>query len=300
MSTVTRRARGKPGQEVPVRHMRFDFDTARMAKYCWEDDAFSSAFILTFSALIPHGERLVIDAVRARRDEVTDPELKARVTGLIGQEAMHSQVHEAFNAAYQAMGLPIDRVDRAGHWFFRKLLPAVLGKDMQLSVTCAIEHVTALMAERSFAEPELQQKLDGPARDFLLWHLLEECEHKSVAFDLYQSVCGNEFKRKAGMVLILSSSSLVFAYALALLLATPGYGQGPRKTREGIDWWFGRRGYFARMQRGLNRYYRRDFHPDQTDADAALREWRDKLFGEHGELAAHLLRTVVPRRASGA
>ena len=48
------------------------------------------------SALIPHGEKLVIDAVRARRDEIRDPALRARVSALIGQEAMHSKVHQAF------------------------------------------------------------------------------------------------------------------------------------------------------------------------------------------------------------
>lgn len=284
--------------DVPVRHMRFDFDPSTMAKYCWKDDAFSSAFILTFSALIPYGERLVIDSVRARRDEVRDPDLKARVTGLIGQEAMHSKIHEEFNAAYQAKGLPMDRIERAGEWFFNRLLPRVLDRDMQLAVTCAIEHVTALMAERSFAEPEDREKLDRQAREFLLWHLLEECEHKSVAFDLYQEVCGDTWKRRAGMVLILGSSSLVFAWAMAVLLATPGYSQGLRKDTHGFGWWFGRRGYFARMQRGMRRFYRRDFHPDQTDTEAALREWREQLFGADGQLAPNLVKTVVPKRAT--
>lgn len=285
------------GEDVPIRHMRFDFDPSTMAKYCWRDDAFSSAFILTFSALIPHGERLVIDSVRARRDEARDPELRARVTGLIGQEAMHSKVHEEFNAAYQAKGLPIDRIDRVGQWFFSRLLPQVLDRDMQLAVTAAIEHVTALMAERSFAEPEEREKLDLQAREFLLWHLLEECEHKSVAFDLYQDVCGDLWKRRAGMVLILSTSGLVFIYALATLLSTPGYSQGLRKDLAGAAWWFGPRGYFARMRRGMWRFYRRDFHPDQTDTSAALREWREELFGPRGRLAPNVLKTVIPKRA---
>ena len=285
--------------EVPIRHLQFDFDPSRMAKYCWRDDAFSSAFILTFSALIPHGERLVIDSVRHWRDQVSDPELRARITGLIGQEAMHSRAHEEFNAAYVAKGLPLDRIERAGQWFFNRLLPGVLDREMQLAVTAAIEHVTALMAERSFAEPGERELLDKPAHDFLLWHLLEECEHKSVAFDLYQEVSGDLWKRRAGMLLILSSSSLVFAYAMALLLATPGYSQGLRKDLSGLAWWFGpRRGYFARMNRGMRRFFRRDFHPDQADTSQALREWQAQLFGADGKLAANLQKTIVPRPAA--
>lgn len=285
--------------DVPVRHMAFDFDTSTMAKYCWRDDAFSSAFILAFSALIPHGEKLVIDAVRARRDELRDPVLKARVSGLIGQEAMHSKVHREFNAAYQAKGLPIDRIDRAGAWFFIRLLPRVLGRDMLLSVTCAIEHVTALMAERTFAEPDNMALLDRQTRDFLVWHLLEECEHKSVAFDVYQSVCGSTFKRRAGMVLILLASAVLFAWSIRVLLATPGFSQG-RRNREGFRWWFGPRGYFARMRRGMRAYYRRDFHPEQTNTDHALVQWREQLFGPQGELSGNVVKTIVMRQTGAA
>lgn len=287
------------GGEVPIRHLQFDFDPSQMAKYCWNNEAFSSAFILTFSALIPHGERLVIESVRHWREQVADPDLRARITGLIGQEAMHSRAHEDFNRAWIAKGLPVDRIEQAGAWFFGRLLPKVLDREMQLAVTVAIEHVTALMAERAFAEPAEQEKLDRQIRDFMLWHLLEECEHKSVAFDLYQEVSGDLWKRRAGLLLILSSSSLVFAYAIALLLATPGFSQGPRKDAAGFAWWFGpRRGYFARMRHGIQRFMARDFHPDQQDASAAVAAWREQLFGGEGKLAPNLRKVVNPRRAA--
>lgn len=284
--------------DVPVRHVRFDFEPSTMAKYCWRDDAFSSAFILTFSTLIPHGERLVIDSVRARRDEIRDPALRGRVIGLIGQEAMHSRIHREFNAAYQAKGLPIDRIDRAGQWYFQRFLPRVLGPDMQLAVTCAIEHVTALMAERSFGEPGSADALDRQARDFLLWHLLEECEHKSVAFDVYQEVCGSTFKRRLAMVLIVAATAGVFAWSIRRLLATPGFAQDRGRTQAGRDWWFGNRGYFARLIPGLRRYFRADFHPDQIDTDALLHEWRERLFGTDGELAPNVVKTVTSSRVA--
>lgn len=296
MSRITSAGLGSQAREVPIRHVAFPFDTERMATYCWRDDAFSSAFILTFSAFIPHGERLVIEAVRAYRDQLSDPELAARVAGLIGQEAMHSRVHEEFNAAYLAKGLPMDRVDAAGRWFFTRLLPDVLSPEMQLAVTCAIEHFTALMAERSFREPELSEHLDPAARAFLLWHLLEECEHKSVAIDVYRATVDDERLRALAMVFILASSSMIFAYSMAVLLRTPGFAQGPLAEARGFLYWFGPRGYFARMQRGLGRYYRRDFHPDQIDTDAMLETWRERLFGAEGQLTPYVRKTLHPGR----
>lgn len=279
-----------PTQAIPVRHMKFDFRTETLAKYCWQDDAFSSAFILTFSALIPHGETLVIEAVRAWRDQIKDPQLKARVADLIGQEAMHSRVHKEFNAAYQAKGLPMDKIDRVGEWFFIELLPSVLDKKMLLAVTCAIEHFTALMAEHSFAQPQNAQLLDDQAREFLLWHLLEECEHKSVAFDVYQAVVGDHWRRSLAMIFIIASTGGVFAYSMQLLLATPGFAQPWRNQRKGFEWWFGQKGYFFQLQPNIRKFFRRNFHPDQIDTEAMLLEWREHLFGKLGILAPKLLK----------
>jgi len=280
--------------EVPVRHMKFEFDPSTMAKYCWKDSAFSSAYMLTFSTLIPHGERLVIDAVSSRRHEIHDPVLKERVHGLIGQESWHSRIHKEFNAAYQAKGMPIDEIDRLGHWFFLELLPRHLSPDMLLAVTCAIEHFTALVAEEDLSKPGRIVKLDPPARAFLLWHLIEECEHKSVAFDVYRSVCGDEVMRRAAAVFIIAAVLPLFLYSVNILLATPGFSQGKREILQGLRYWLGARGYYAGLLPGALRYLNRDFHPDQINTDALLQEWRERLFGPEGELRANVVKTVTP------
>ncbi|MND03312.1 hypothetical protein D3C83_230770 [compost metagenome] len=35
-------------------------------------------------------------------------------------------------------------------------------------------------------------------------------------------------------------------------------------------------------------YFRPSFHPNDRDTDALLRDWRDRLFGESGELRGQL------------
>jgi uncharacterized protein len=279
---------------IPVRHLSFEFDERAMSKYCWGDNAFSSAFILTFSLLIPHGERFVIRSVRAYRDRIRDPELRARVNGLIGQEAMHSKVHEEFNAAYAKKGIRIDRVERASKWYFERHLPAILPVPAQLAVTCAIEHMTAMMAERSFLEPELHDMLDVGAREFIRWHLLEEAEHKSVAFDVYQEQVGNHWLRTRALQFVPAYTGPLFAFSMQQILTSPGFSQGPRATLEGFDYWFGKRGYFARLQPRLRQYARRDYHPGQIDTDAMLLEWQEKLFGEGGMLTARVKKVISP------
>jgi uncharacterized protein len=280
---------------VPIRHLDFAFDERRMSKYCWGENAFSSAFILTFSLVIPHGERFVIDSVRAYRDRIRDPNLRARVNGLIGQEAMHSKVHEEFNAVYAAKGIRVHRVEKAARWYFEEHLPAILPRPAQLAVTCAIEHFTAMMAERAFHEVELHDQLDGGARDFILWHLLEEAEHKSVAFDVYEQQVGSHWLRARAMQFIPAYTSILFAFSMQQILSSPGFAQGPRQLAEGFDYWFGKRGYFATLRPRMRQYLRADYHPSQIDTDGALDAWREKLFGADGALTEKLVRVIDPQ-----
>ncbi|NIV37511.1 MAG: metal-dependent hydrolase, partial [Anaerolineae bacterium] len=57
----------------------------------------ASAYFEALSIFLTFGEDLVIETARHHRDLLEDPYLKQRVTSLIGQEAIHSKVHEEWN-----------------------------------------------------------------------------------------------------------------------------------------------------------------------------------------------------------
>ena len=69
-------------------------------------DAFKSHFFDAMSLLFPDGERFFIDAVRAYRDQVTDPQQQAQIRGFIGQEAHHSREHQHYSEALRESGYP--------------------------------------------------------------------------------------------------------------------------------------------------------------------------------------------------
>ena len=59
---------------------------------------------------------------------------------------------------------------------------------LRLAYTAALEHYTATLAETLLRKPEAQALLgDTEVRSILLWHALEESEHKAVAFDVYRA-----------------------------------------------------------------------------------------------------------------
>jgi uncharacterized protein len=281
---------------VPIRHMKFNFDPALASKYCHMNNDFSSAFILTFSALIPHGERLVIDAVRGYKDKIKDPELKARVIGLIGQEAMHSKIHEEFNAMYEAKGLPVKAIDRMGYWYFIKFLQTVLPLSWQLAMTCWIEHTTALMAEKAFSDPDGFDDIDPVAREFLTWHLIEELEHKSVAFDLYQEQVGSYWLRVVTSIFFIITVAPLGILSIRKIMKTPGYKQKGNEAKLGREHWFGKDGFFNSLRDKQLAYFRRDFHPNNLDTTEMLANWGEYILGEQGVLHSNITKTIFPKK----
>lgn len=278
---------------VPIRHMKFDFDESKAAKYCWNNNSWGSAYILTFSAFIPAGERFVVEAVRAFRDEIDDPELKAQVTSLIGQEANHSRVHAEFNAMYDLKGMPVSAMARMSEKVYLELLMPRIPRTTRLAIACAIEHITAIMAEKAFGDELAQLEMfDEITGEFLLWHLLEELEHKSIAYDLYEHVDGRYLHRLFAFVLIWSLSVPLGLYSVRQMLKVPGFNQGKRKNRRG-SWYFAR-DFFSSSSK-LFSYFRPGFHPGESDTDDMLLQWREALFGKDGSLNKHVTKVVFPK-----
>ncbi|WP_272975271.1 metal-dependent hydrolase, partial [Alcanivorax jadensis] len=92
---VSKTAQKRP--EMPIRHMDFQFDAKQLDDTFFRNTELASAYFEALSIFLTFGEDLVIDTARHHRQFVKDPELKRLVTALIGQEAIHSKMHNEFN-----------------------------------------------------------------------------------------------------------------------------------------------------------------------------------------------------------
>ncbi len=290
MTTSTASATRQPtGASVNIPPRRLDFEfPADMPRYYYDNSPFLSSFLTTLSALFPEGESFFVESVRAYRDQITDPVLKAQVSGFIGQEAMHSKEHAAFNEAATRMGYPVLQQDKELGYLLRfgqKILP----KSVQLSITTALEHYTAIIAEMLLRDPDVQQKFSPEMRHLWMWHALEENEHKTVAYDVYQQVSGNYALRVGTMIPVTAIFFAVVAVNHTRMLAADGKLTNFRDNWNGFKYcWGGKKGVFSRLLPVYLDYFRPGFHPKDHDTDALLNEWREKLFGNQGVLSAQL------------
>ncbi len=169
---------GQPA--LTIRERRFD----RAAKPDIASDPVAAAWFAALSASFPRGEAMFIEAVRAHREGAPEP-LASQIRDFIRQEVNHSREHIAFNRSAQDAGFDLARIDQRVAQMIGETQsqPAIV----QLCVTMALEHFTAMFAHVFLNEPDsiagAGGSMGGP--DLWQWHAVEEIEHKGVAFDTW-------------------------------------------------------------------------------------------------------------------
>lgn len=282
VSTPSRRSRlNGHAVGIPPRHIDFNFapDTPR---YFFANNATATLFFAMLSGFFPPGERYFMESVRHFRERITDERLRAAIAGFMGQEAIHGREHDLFNAMLAARGFDMETPDR-----IVKVALNLLGKlppSTRLAATTFMEHFTALLAEQLLTDEAFQGKADAELITLWQWHALEELEHKSVAYDVYETI-GNSQTERAVAVL---SSLVVLVPMLGITWSWMVYKDGQfgrlKDNVTGLNLLFGRQGFVTRILPRLPEFLGKRFHPRQHDTQAIEHFWRDALFGDGGTL----------------
>ncbi|WP_405489998.1 metal-dependent hydrolase [Nocardia sp. NBC_00511] len=276
-----------------VRRMRFRFgEPEPMAHQFVQGDIPLTHLIAVLSGAFPPGEESFIRSVRKFSGDLTDPVLKKRVAGFIGQEAVHGQQHRRLNDQLIANGFPIVRLFTFGPGAARErgviAVENLVPRQVHLAFTAAAEHYTATLAKRVLGTQEIQDIPGDPeVWNLLNWHAFEELEHKSVAFDVYRAAGGQEAVRigvMAGMYVL--TLPVVSLGVFASILSDPRSWRPLKVARQSIRLARGPivKGLLAEMRP----YMRPGFHPDDIDTETLLEQWRRELFGADGELLDRL------------
>src|SRR5438067_6998548 len=275
-----------PTRSVPTRAMEFDAWLDDLPKHFAADgDIVTSHVLAVLSSVFPDGEDYFVRSVEAVRDQIEDPRLREDVDGFIGQESMHGREHRALNERLAGLGYPTRPIGTHVQKLtaFRERLQS---KKANLAVTAALEHYTATLAETLLTDPAARDEIgyDG-VRYLLMWHALEEAEHKAVAFDVYKYVGGSERLRVAMMwVVHLNFLLETTIWTLISLAMDPAARRHPLRVLRGLGRL--RRSPFMsrRAVRQLFQYNRRGFHPNDRDTTELIAVWRAKLFGSDCKL----------------
>lgn len=280
----------RAGASFPVRRMDFEF--GEVPRYWAANDAGLTHFMITLSALFPEGEQFFVDSTRAVRKhpKLSDPDLQREISAFIGQEAMHSKEHLAFNSSAQSYGYDIrtmeqqtGKVIRTGTKILTTLLkPFGVTKEMiDLTGTCALEHFTAVIAAELLQNKDVQAMFnDSTMHQLWMWHAVEENEHKAVVFDVYTAIYGHGLKaytmRAIAMIIAMGLIFMTQSYFTAQLMKIDGKLTW-KDSKYMLKFMYARKGFMTRQIPELLDFFRPNFHPNDSDTDQLLADWKLKL-----------------------
>ena len=274
---------------ITVRRLQFNPQAIR--RHYFANSPVMSHLLTALSSTFPIGEQFFVHSVRNVRDKVKDENLQAQIAAFIGQEAMHSKAHAEFNAAWRSEDYNLDRFQA---WLARKDgYVKNLHPKIQLAITCAFEHFTALLGGYILRHPEVLATLDEDAAKLWVWHAIEEIEHRAVAFDVYQAVYGDDKIRR----MIMRSVTTGFA-SLTLYSATRLFLQDKKKSLPKVGgnifgfYLLGK--MFLQLAPEYLAYFKRDFHPSEIDYTKLIRYWKQRLAEDYQvESFQHELKPIL-------
>jgi predicted metal-dependent hydrolase len=262
------------------------FDLSDLPRHWFFGSAALTHLVNGVNLLFPAGERMFVRSVRKYADGL-DPALAAQVKGFGGQEGRHAQAHERVFDALRAQGFEIDRfLERYEHLGY-EVIEGASPDELKLATTVALEHFTAILAEEALSSGILEGA--HPAmRQLLMWHAVEELEHKAVAFDVMQAMLPSYAWRMAGLGMATAMLGVFWLVATKDLLRQDGMSLADAvKELDRLRFKAKKAGIAHKgsvvtrvFLRGIREYARPSFHPFDRDHTRIVAKALDRLASE--------------------
>ncbi len=169
------------------------------------------------SLLMPYIEPYFIKSVRRHIPQL-DPDLAEATRAYITQETRHYTAHRDFNNLVAKRYRGVARLEAAMKWTIERL-HSKRSPLFNLAFAASSETI-AYSAARWAAErrTELFAGADPVPASLFLWHLAEEVEHKSAAFDVFSAVDGSRIRYITSMITSLVLLMLFVAAGTTIFL----------------------------------------------------------------------------------
>ena len=212
-------------QAIVVRRIPFAFDEA--INPIWHPTQPEWSHMVNGASLaMPYLEPFLIKTVTEALKQVDDPALKADVQAFIGQEGVHFRNHRRYNDILKRSYPELAEVEAEMEADYRRFQRRSL--KWRLAYTAGFETMTMGLTEWLIRQRGLLfAGADRSITSLILWHMVEETEHKTVAYDLYQYLYGSYPAKAWG---------LIFAAYHVAWCSRKGYVRMLRRDGRWADW----------------------------------------------------------------
>lgn len=268
--------------QIIVRTPSFDYKESLETNLYWfNNDPFGTHFFNALQAIFPEGEpffiQAALDGVKILKQHGgIDNQLEQDLKLFQKQEAHHSQQHRLWTNAlirmgYKDLSLYKREIHHVLSWFRRNV-----STKWRLSITAAAEHYTASLVDiLTHVNQDLLKNSAFPFNVLLLYHAMEEIEHKSVCFDLAKMLSPSYLRRIISLIFITFDLAINVFTRMKYMLKKDGLWG--RKYRGNIlSFFLGKKGLLKGIFPRILQYLSPSFHPWLTDE----REGMEHIFKE--------------------
>ncbi|NWG45042.1 MAG: metal-dependent hydrolase [Alphaproteobacteria bacterium] len=181
--------------DIPVRRMDFTFPDDMDLVFI-EGNPRTSFFFLGSWMMLPYLEPFLIRTMQAALPKISDPTLAEELRRFCMQEGQHFRQHAKANAVVKRVhpsGPRLAALEREVEALFARWSET---KPLRFCLAYAegFESMTSAGA-RTQIELDVFREMKEPIRSLMLWHIMEELEHRTVAFEVYENVVGSYLYR---------------------------------------------------------------------------------------------------------
>lgn len=249
-----------PMDDFPVRAFKFDLDKVEFNDPLWSRTLPEfSMFVNALGVHVPYFERYLVRTMSIAKKYIDDPRLKRDMSAIIGQEAHHAKNFIDTNAWLAKRYPEVEKLDREAREYFvehgsKDSLKRLVG------FTAGYETFTFLAGmivldgyDRWFKDS------DAVFKALWIWHQVEEVEHGSVAFEVYQQLYGDhEWYRKWMIVVTLTHIAIETIKGYAHMSRVEGWLRNPFRAIKKMGFCFMMLGRFVKSALPV---FRRGYHP---------------------------------------
>jgi predicted metal-dependent hydrolase len=188
----------KQVDEIVIRAFAFEFPDDLDPLWV-PDNPVRSHLFNGLSLTMPYLEPYLIKSTQQATAFIDEPELLSDMRGFNGQEARHYQCHRRLNELLKSNGYPeLGAVEDRMAKSFERL--SKMSLRTQLAYNAGFESMTNGFTHWIINKRvKLFRNAGSEITSFWLMHMVEETEHKTVAFDAYMAYSGEYFPRAFGV-----------------------------------------------------------------------------------------------------
>jgi predicted metal-dependent hydrolase len=185
-------------QQITVRRIPFEFGEGldpiwHKARHEW------SHMVNGASVAMPYLEPFLIRTVREALGSVTALQMIEDASAFMGQQGAHERNHRRYNDILKSHYPELAEVETAIEADYERFQKRSL--KWRLAYAAGIETMTIGLTEWLIdSREDLFAGADPSVASLVLWHMVEETEHKHVAHDLYMHMYGGYWARAWGLL----------------------------------------------------------------------------------------------------